>query len=326
MGIVILVIVLAGLLILIGAANYMVDFSIKRGSGASSAIDDSLVEYDSPEQEQIETAANAYKKQVRAEADQWVEQMNPEVLSVTTEDGLKLQARFFQQKGQNADNHLYSILVHGYGSSFDYVEDYAKAYYEKGYHVLTPDMRAMGGSEGTYIGMGWLDRMDMLLWIKTITDRDPDAEIVMHGFSMGAATIMMLSGEEQLPEQVKVFVEDCGYSSDWAELSDKLHKIYHLPDFPLMYAVNVMTKLKAGYYVSEASCIKQLAKNETPMLFIHGDMDDYNPYYMLDEVYEANACQEKEKLVVHGARHVMSAYTEPETYWNTVWKFIEKYI
>jgi len=185
-------------------------------------------------------------------------------------------------------------------------------------------MRGMGNSGGKYIGMGWLDRLAVLEWIQTIIDRDPEAKIVLHGIAMGAATVMMVLGEE-LPDNVIACVEDCGYSSDWAEQADKLDVIFHLPEFPLMYTVNIMTKMKAGYYISEASCIDQLQKNETPMLFIHGDMDDYNPFYMLDEVYEANACEEKEKLVVHGARHAMSAYTEPEVYWDTVWHFLEQW-
>ena len=39
-----------------------------------------------------------------------------------------------------------------------------------------------------------------------------DAEIVLHGLSMGAATVLMVSGE-RLPEQVKAIIEDCGYTS-----------------------------------------------------------------------------------------------------------------
>ena len=45
--------------------------------------------------------------------------------------------------------------------------------------------------------------------------------IVIHGISMGAATTMMTAGEET-PDAVKVFVEDCGYTSVWDVFSSEL--------------------------------------------------------------------------------------------------------
>ena len=41
--------------------------------------------------------------------------------------------------------------------------------------------------------MGWLDRLDIISWINWIIEQDPDAQIVLHGVSMGAATVMMTS-------------------------------------------------------------------------------------------------------------------------------------
>ena len=77
--------------------------------------------------------------------------------------------------------------------------------------MLTPDLRACGDSEGDFVGMVWLDRKDVLNWIDWITERDPDAQIVLYEISMGAATTMMTAGENT-PDQVTVFIEDCGYT------------------------------------------------------------------------------------------------------------------
>ena len=44
----------------------------------------------------------------------------------------------------------------------------------------------------------------------------PGAQVVLHGVSMGAATVMMTTGE-QLPENVRAAVEDCGYTDVWEE-------------------------------------------------------------------------------------------------------------
>ena len=88
----------------------------------------------------------------------------------------------------------------------------ARHFSELGYTVVTPDNRAHGESDGSYIGMGWLDRLDLLLWIDQIISEDPLAEIVLYGVSMGGAAVMMTAGEA-LPSAVKAIIEDCGYTS-----------------------------------------------------------------------------------------------------------------
>ena len=82
---------------------------------------------------------------------------------------------------------------------------FAAYYGRQGYHVLMPDLRGCGESGGDFIGMGWPDRLDMLQWINWIIQRDPEAQIVLHGISMGGATVMMTAGES-LPPQVKAIV------------------------------------------------------------------------------------------------------------------------
>ena len=76
---------------------------------------------------------------------------------------------------------------------------------------------------------------------------------------MGAATVMMTSGEK-LPSNVRIIIEDCGYTSVWDEFAYELKYIFKLPTFPTLYNANIMTKIRAGYSLKKASCIKQLKK------------------------------------------------------------------
>ena len=306
--------------VMIGS-NYLVDFALFRESSSSSAISNSLNKTTDTVARMKEKAADDLEEKLSKEADLWARDYLTEELSVYSKDNLLLAADYFEQKEKT---NKYCIFVHGYHSSKEKIRAYAQKYYEKGYNVLTPDNRAHGESEGKYIGMGVLDKDDLKLWINKIVERDSDADIVLHGLSMGASTIMLASGDE-LPANVKVCIEDSGYSSVWNEFSDKLYNLYKLPEFPMLYGANLVSKVKAKYYFTDGSCVAALEKNKIPMLFIHGDADDYNPFYMLDVVYNADASPQKEKLVVKGARHTMSAYTEPEVYWDTVWKFIDKY-
>ena len=172
--------------------------------------------------------------------------------------------------------------------------------------------------------MGWDDRKDIISWIDFIKKEDPNAQVVLHGVSMGAATVMMTSGEE-LPSNVKSIVADCGYTSVWDQFSYQLKELVNLDAFPFMNVSSIVTKIRAGYWLKEASAIEQVAKSKTPILFIHGDKDDFVPYYMMDELYDSTK-SEKEKLVVEGAAHAKSSTVNPELYWSTIETFTNKYV
>ncbi|RXI96199.1 alpha/beta hydrolase [Anaerobacillus alkaliphilus] len=247
----------------------------------------------------------------------------PSTMSIVSNDKLqlKLQADVYQT---GADNSKWAIVAHGYTSSAAGMTRWIRNFYEEGFNVLAPDLRGHGKSEGDYIGMGWHDRLDMLLWIEEIIEKDPNAEIVLFGISMGGATVMMTAGEE-LPSNVKVIVEDCGYSSVSDVFIYQLDDLFGLPEFPVLRAANTVTNLRAGYDLYEASALKQIAKAKKPILFIHGDQDTFVPFSMLDEVYEA-ATVEKEKLIIPGAGHGDAEKVDPELYWNTIWNFVGKYI
>ncbi|MDV4150526.1 alpha/beta hydrolase [Clostridium sp. AL.422] len=216
------------------------------------------------------------------------------------------------------------ITVHGYTGKGSDMGNYAKNFYDMGYNILIPDLRAHGKSEGSYIGMGWDDRLDILKWIDVIINDNVNSKIILHGISMGAATVSMTSGES-LPPNVKVVIADCGYTSVWAQFSHQLKALYSLPDFPIMNASSVVSKFKAGYSLREASVVKQVAKSKTPILFIHGDEDNFVPYRMMDELYNAANC-EKEKLTIEGAGHAKASKVNPDLYWATIEKFIKKYL
>lgn len=219
------------------------------------------------------------------------------------------------------ESNQYVILVHGYnGQGLDMAGE-ARRFYEQGYHIIMPDLRAHGQSDGFARGMGWLDHFDLVEWISCITTRFPNAEIVLMGVSMGAAAVMMTVGE-QLPENVKACIEDCGYTSVWEEFESVQKDIFHLPAYPVLYAASLICKIRAGFWLQEADCMKQLQKAAVPLLFIHGDQDHFVPFGMLKPLYYS-APRPKQKLVIQGAGHAESSRVNPKLYWDTIWTFLE---
>lgn len=258
---------------------------------------------------------------LQALSDQLSSQHTEELWGFTSFDGLQLKAHFYS--GQ-PESHRYALLVHGYHDTAARMADHALHFLAKGYHVLMPDLRGHGLSEGNYVGFGYHDHYDILGYIDLIREHDPEAQILLFGISMGAATVMLASGEF-LPANVKCIIEDCGYTSAWQQCKHNMKTIYHLPAFPVLTITNLMLKLKHHYSFKEAAPIKAVARASVPMLFIHGAQDDFVPFFMQKQLYDACSSPEKELLTVEGAVHANSNEVAPALYWQTVDAFIEKH-
>lgn len=314
--------VIVVLVVALGAvSNYLVDYAIGRsGDGGDRGV--SLEVEQTPEGVEAVIAANraTFEKQ----EEDFLAANPGEAVETTSDDGLTLRGVCYTHN-EAVDSHRWAIALHGYRANHTGAQQLAAPYYEAGYNVLTPDLRACGDSEGNFVGMGWLDRKDVLRWIDYIIQRDPDAEIVIHGISMGAATTMMTAGEDT-PDNVKAFVEDCGYTSVWDVFSSELQLRFGLPEFPILYTASGVAKLRAGYNFTEASALQQVAACEKPMLFIHGTADDFIPYEMMDILYNAKPGDNKAELTADGAGHGEAVYALGDVYWDAVFDFVAPYM
>lgn len=240
-------------------------------------------------------------------------------LYITSSDGLKLHAYLVENDTEFANGN-FIMVFHGYKSNAAAMSNFAMQFYYMGYSILMPDARAHGKSEGEYIGMGWPERLDNLLWIDEIIKIDPNAKIGLFGISMGGATVINTAGED-LPKQVVVAVEDCGYSSAYDEFAHQMKQQFKIDSFPMLDISLMVARIKTGVNLTEGDCVSQAAKIKIPTLFIHGDQDSFVPFDMLDKLYNAANCK-KEKLVIEGAGHGQSATTDPLLYWTTVEQFV----
>lgn len=241
---------------------------------------------------------------------------------LTSFDGLKLHATYFPAL-KCGDGKRVVICFHGYtGEGLSNHVAIADYFLKRGYAMLMPDARAHGGSEGEYIGFGCLDRRDALAWIRWVIQKcGEDVEILLHGTSMGGATVLMASGLA-LPGNVKGIVSDCGFTSPKEVFTHVLNHRYHLPAFPAIPGADLINRKVAGYGMDECNARREVRRATVPILFIHGSADTFVPCTMCHELYE-NCASPKRQLIIEGAGHAESYYKDMETYERELTEFAE---
>ncbi len=290
----------------VGASAYFYNIALKRSTAKKERT-----------MKMSGTDWDAYMPMLQERKQRFLEQPRKDVY-ITSDDGLKLHATFVP----NQDAKKVVIGFHGYTSQgmSDYIglSDY---YLKNGYAMLLPDARAHGESEGTYIGFGVKDRWDAVKWIKwVIAECGEDVQILLHGTSMGGATVLMTSGLS-LPSQVKGIISDCAFTSAKAVFTHVLHSMYHMPAFPIMQIANEVNKKKAGYALDECNAAEEVKKADVPILLIHGDEDFFVPVSMCEEIYK-NCKPGTVQVIVEGASHAESYYKETEKYEMALNEFI----
>ena len=238
-------------------------------------------------------------------------------------DGTRLHAYYVAAPSPTSKT---AVIVHGYTDNAIRMMMIGYLYnHNLGFNILLPDLRYSGLSEGTTFQMGWLDRKDVMQWMNIANEIYGDStQMVVHGISMGGATTMMVSGEQQ-PDYVKCFVDDCGYTSVWDQFKKELKEDFGLPAFPLMHTTSLLCNWVYDWNFKEASALEQVKKCQLPMLFIHGDKDDYVPTWMVYELYKAKP-EPKELWTVPNADHATSYKLNKQEYTEKVKQFTNKYI
>ena len=271
----------------------------------------------------MEVSAEAMDVFLEGDWRAWHDEQSFEQLQIEADDGVKLNGYYLPAK---ESSNKVVLFAHGYLGHAKDMSLFGRHYVEDlGFHMISPDSRGHGDSEGEYIGFGWHDRLDHLKWIDLIIDEfGEDVEIVLHGLSMGAATVLMTSGED-LPDQVKAIVADSPYSGVYQLFSYQLDRMFHLPDFPILPTLSFVTNMKAGYTLNEASAVDQVRQADVPILYIHGESDVFVPSAMTELLYEETN-SDADMLLIPGASHGESIVLDEEAYLDKLKSFLNHYL
>ncbi|MBQ9782179.1 MAG: alpha/beta hydrolase [Clostridia bacterium] len=256
------------------------------------------------------------------EGERYFKKLNYEELTIISYDNLKLKAYFYE----NPNSKGTVIFMHGYhGNPLTDFGPVIKTFKEMGYSLLLPYQRAHGKSQGKYVTFGVNESKDCLKWAKYIAKRYPNRSIALHGVSLGGATVGMASSFEDLPKEVKVIANDSGFSSP-DDIISSVRKSMKLPFFPFQLIVRLYAKVFAKFSLTKNSVTKSYEKSKIPALFIHGEEDDYVPYYMGVQNYEKSNAKEKLLISVKGAGHGLAYMTEPERVTKELADFYNKHM
>ena len=264
------------------------------------------------------------RQEIRKANNQRLYDLNPEDLTLKSIDGLNMKAWYLPAEKETK---RFVICVHGHQCNgpdeFSHMMPFY--HYDMGYNYLLPDLTAHGRSEGKYIGFGSFDSKNILRWVDYLIDRfGEDIEIILHGISMGAATVM-LCNELDPPDQVKLIIEDCGYGSAYEQLCDALKGMIGF-DFKLIVKMaGVICKGVAGYSFKDADPLGHMDKAKNPILFIHGEKDGYVPFRFAQQLYDACPV-DKDFLWVPDTIHAYSYYNAKDEYEAKVKSFIAKHL
>ncbi|MGP4074205.1 alpha/beta hydrolase [Piscibacillus sp. B03] len=254
---------------------------------------------------------------------EWVDNQNFEYWEMKSFDDLRLQGYYLEAEEPTNKT---VVFAHGYLGRARDMGLYGEYYYEDlGYNMLSVDLRGHGQSQGDYIDFGWHSRLDLVDWVNRLVDKQgEDTEIILHGLSMGAATVLMTSGEE-LPDNVKAVIADSPYTSVYDLFDYQMGRMFKLPSFPLLDSTSVVTKAKANYSLKEASALKQVKKTDLPILYIHGNNDEFVPTRMTQELYD-NTNSEKQLKIFDKSSHGEAFAIYREEYIETLEQFLNEYM
>jgi len=244
-----------------------------------------------------------------------------EEVSITSFDGLKLCGKYYEY----APGAPIELMFHGYrGSAERDLSGGVQRCFSLGRNVLLVDQRTSNKSEGNVISFGINESRDCLAWIDFIIAHfGKDSKIILTGISMGAATVMITAGKD-LPENVIGVLADCGYSSAKSIIKKTIREM-NLPPTLLYPFVKLGARIFGHFDLEETSPVEAIKNCKIPIIFIHGEADDFVPCDMSREVYEVCPAP-KLLLTVPGAGHGLGYVMDLEGYLKAVVEFSTEYI
>lgn len=186
------------------------------------------------------------------------------------------------------------------------------------------DQRSHGKSEGTKRTMGVRESEDIGLWVEYINRELGGTHIILHGLSMGGATVLLYGARKKgISPSVKGIISDSCFARYDRVFS---HLVLSFVKIPFVAAcvvrgTSVASFLCSGVLFSRMNPSKNAGKIPVPVLLFHGDGDLLVPVSTAQELFSAVLKPACMKVVIPQAPHIGPYFYAPELYMNKVEEF-----
>ena len=246
--------------------------------------------------------------------------ISPEEVYFPSRDGLRLHGLYLA--GRPGSPAL--LLCHGYYRSLAEPFSVGCELNRLGYHVLLIDFRGCGLSDGRFTTVGYREVADVLGAVDYLCQRLGQRPLGVLGISMGA--VAALRAAPDCPP-IAAIVADSAY----ADLKDTIrHKTKEILRLPLLVGLG-WASIRIGEWLSGCNVGAVRAVDAAarfaprPLLFIHGERDDYLPPDNAQRLFQA-AGEPKELWLAPGSGHAMARLDHGREYLERVHAFFEKYL
>lgn len=251
----------------------------------------------------------------------WADGQVMERCTITSDRGDLLRGYYFPP-----DKPSDIIVIGSHGFHADHTVDpytFIKHYHDRGWGFFCCDHVASGESSGDYVGFDYFESRDMLLWIDYIKARfGSNIKLILHGVSMGASTVLQLA--DKCPDCVKLIISDCAYTGALDEFEHVVKSFGILAAKPILWVFNKMNIRFAGFDFKETDVRNSVVNAKVPILFIHGEEDDFVPLKMAQELYKICGAPLKKIKTFKNASHAESLMKNEKEYLKTVDEFIDE--
>ncbi|WP_298842474.1 alpha/beta hydrolase [Clostridium sp.] len=234
---------------------------------------------------------------------------------IDSEYGYKIHGFFFP----NNNSTKVIILCHGITCSLYSSVKYMNMFLKKDFAVFIYDHRNHGLSGGENTSYGYYEKFDLKKCTDWLFDKLGKNTIIgIHGESMGAGIALQ---NIEIDDRINFCIEDCGYSDAQELFSYRLKNDYNINNFILIKLASKISKIRTGWNFKDVSPISNLSKVKIPILFIHGENDEYVPTYMCKQMYlKANSY--KDIYIASNAGHAQSYWNNQDEYTKRIYKFL----
>ncbi|MBC5630033.1 alpha/beta hydrolase [Clostridium sp. NSJ-6] len=222
----------------------------------------------------------------------------------------------------NSNSNKCIILCHGITVNINYSVKYIKPFYNRGFSIFMYDHRNHGLSGGDYTSMGYFEKFDLKTCANYIFNKlGDDISLGVLGESMGAATVLQYCS---IDKRIDFCIEDCGYSDVFDLFRHRLKEDYKINFIPLLYIADILMKFKYSWNFKSASPITFIKDIDIPILFIHGDKDDYVPTYMVYDLFNSKTTGIRDIYIAKDAKHADALISNPNKYDAVIGSFLDK--